>query len=111
METIQFGKTDEDNVLPDLVELQTKSFHDFLQADIPFSERSESGLEAIIREIYQALDLPDIEPAMEAIRGHIEAQDSYQKNIHELPDGIREKINQRWAFAFEQWGYEVESDT
>ena len=52
METLKFGKTDEDNVLPDLVELQTKSFHDFLQADIPFSERSESGLEAIIREIY-----------------------------------------------------------
>ena len=52
METLKFGKTEEDNVLPDLVELQTKSFHDFLQADIPFSERSQMGLEAIIGEIF-----------------------------------------------------------
>ncbi|MHC4669295.1 MAG: DNA-directed RNA polymerase subunit beta, partial [Planctomycetota bacterium] len=51
METLQFGRTDE-HVLPDLVELQTKSYKDFLQADVPFSERRHQGLEAIIREVF-----------------------------------------------------------
>ena len=35
-----------------MVELQTKSYRDFLQADVPPSERRNQGLEAIIREIF-----------------------------------------------------------
>ena len=53
METLKFGDRDqEEYVLPDLIDLQTRSYSDFLQADIPFSEREEKGLEAIIKEIY-----------------------------------------------------------
>ncbi|MHC4492248.1 MAG: DNA-directed RNA polymerase subunit beta, partial [Planctomycetota bacterium] len=51
METLQFGRADA-YALPDLVELQTKSYEDFLQGDVPFSEREHQGLEAIIREVF-----------------------------------------------------------
>jgi len=51
METLQFGRANE-FALPDLVELQTRSYEEFLQADVPFSEREDKGLEAIIREVY-----------------------------------------------------------
>jgi len=51
METLHFGRKDE-FVLPDLVELQTRSYEEYLQAEVPFSEREDKGLEAIIREVF-----------------------------------------------------------
>ncbi len=51
MEIIKFGATDTID-LPDLVELQTRSYEEFLQSDMPFSERLHHGLEAIISEIF-----------------------------------------------------------
>jgi DNA-directed RNA polymerase subunit beta len=51
METLQFGRKDE-FALPDLVELQTRSYEVFLQADLPFSEREDKGLDGIIREVF-----------------------------------------------------------
>jgi len=51
MEILHFGRKDE-FVLPDLVELQTRSYEEFLQAETPFSEREDKGLEAIIREVF-----------------------------------------------------------
>ena len=50
METLKFGRTEGLFALPNLVELQTDSYEQFLQADIPFSEREAKGLEAIISE-------------------------------------------------------------
>jgi DNA-directed RNA polymerase subunit beta len=52
METLKFGRTVEELALPDLVELQTRSYAEFLQADVPYSERADRGLEAIIREVF-----------------------------------------------------------
>jgi DNA-directed RNA polymerase subunit beta len=47
-----YGRGEEILAIPDLTELQIKSYADFLQADAPPSERGEAGLEAIIREIF-----------------------------------------------------------
>ncbi|MHC4339120.1 MAG: DNA-directed RNA polymerase subunit beta, partial [Planctomycetota bacterium] len=52
METLKFGRTHEEIDLPNLVDLQTRSYSEYLQADVPFSERADQGLEAIIREIF-----------------------------------------------------------
>ncbi|HKB14894.1 MAG TPA: DNA-directed RNA polymerase subunit beta, partial [Planctomycetota bacterium] len=38
--------------LPDLAELQTKSYEDFLQRDIPRTKRRPAGLEALLREVF-----------------------------------------------------------
>ena len=51
MEVLKFGRSNE-FPLPNLVDLQTKSYEDWLQSDIPFSEREEMGLQAIIAEIF-----------------------------------------------------------
>ena len=40
------------HVVPNLVELQTKSYSDFLQKDVPADKRENIGLEAILREIF-----------------------------------------------------------
>ena len=37
---------------PDLIEIQTKSFNDFLQADVPPAKRKNQGLQAIFNEIF-----------------------------------------------------------
>src|SRR5690242_18459172 len=38
--------------VPDLTEIQTRSYERFLQADIPAEERIDSGLEGVFREIF-----------------------------------------------------------
>jgi len=37
---------------PDLIEIQTKSYEDFLQADVPPQKRADQGLQAIFKEIF-----------------------------------------------------------
>jgi len=51
-----FGKVPDICPIPNLVELQTKSYADFLQGNVPPSERKNQGLEAIIREIFPIWD-------------------------------------------------------
>jgi DNA-directed RNA polymerase subunit beta len=38
--------------VPDLTEIQTRSYERFLQADIPAEDRADSGLEGVFREIF-----------------------------------------------------------
>jgi DNA-directed RNA polymerase subunit beta len=52
IEQRRYGRGEEVLGIPDLTELQIKSYEDFLQADLPGSERADSGLESIIREIF-----------------------------------------------------------
>ena len=47
-----FGKLQNTYDPPDLIEIQTKSYHDFLQEDVPPAKREEKGLQAIFHEIF-----------------------------------------------------------
>jgi len=47
-----FGKLQNTYDPPDLIEIQTKSYNDFLQADVPPAKREDKGLQAIFREIF-----------------------------------------------------------
>src|SRR5262245_55317506 len=49
---MKFGKVEEILEVPNLVELQTRSYADFLQADVAYGERKNVGLEAILREVF-----------------------------------------------------------
>ncbi len=49
---MKFGKVEEILEVPNLVELQTRSYADFLQGDIAYGERKNLGLEAILREVF-----------------------------------------------------------
>ncbi len=52
MQTRTYGRSREVMEIPDLMELQTRSYLEFLQADAPYSERKNTGLEAILREVF-----------------------------------------------------------
>ncbi len=47
-----FGRIYDVFPVPDLTEIQTRSYERFLQADIPAEQRIESGLEGVFREIF-----------------------------------------------------------
>ena len=47
-----FGKIYDVHPVPDLTEIQTRSYERFLQADLPAEERDDAGLEGVFREIF-----------------------------------------------------------
>src|SRR3972149_4707919 len=51
-ETRQLGDYREPYPIPDLTQLQTKSYADFLQHEVPWQKRKDQGLEGVLREIF-----------------------------------------------------------
>src|SRR5258708_1117314 len=51
-ERIKFGKIKEIIAPPNLIELQTNSYREFLQAEIPNSKRKNLGLQAVFTEVF-----------------------------------------------------------
>jgi DNA-directed RNA polymerase subunit beta len=51
-ERINFGKIREIIAPPNLIELQTNSYHEFLQAEVPPSKRKNLGLQAVFTEVF-----------------------------------------------------------
>jgi DNA-directed RNA polymerase subunit beta len=47
-----FGKIYDVHPVPDLTEIQTRSYERFLQADMPAEDRQDAGLEGVFREIF-----------------------------------------------------------
>ena len=52
METVVYGRFRSVAQIPDLVEMQTKSYDFFLQPEVHPNRRKEDGLEALLREIF-----------------------------------------------------------
>ncbi|MBP5389149.1 MAG: DNA-directed RNA polymerase subunit beta [Bacteroidales bacterium] len=52
VERKNFGKLKEVGELPDLIEIQTKSYKDFLQMDVPAAKRRDIGLQAVFKEVF-----------------------------------------------------------
>jgi DNA-directed RNA polymerase subunit beta len=52
VERKEFGKLTAVSQPPDLIEIQTKSYADFLQLDVPPGRRENKGLQAIFREVF-----------------------------------------------------------
>lgn len=47
-----FGRTQLDFEVPNLTEIQTRSYEEFLQPDVPPQHRKNQGLEALLREVF-----------------------------------------------------------
>ncbi|HWE40421.1 MAG TPA: DNA-directed RNA polymerase subunit beta [Isosphaeraceae bacterium] len=47
-----FGRIHDEHPVPDLTEIQTRSYERFLQADLPAEKREDFGLEGVFREIF-----------------------------------------------------------
>lgn len=52
MNVRNYGKVEDAVEVPNLVQIQTASYADFLQADVPASKRKNQGVEAVLREIF-----------------------------------------------------------
>ncbi|MCV6599680.1 MAG: DNA-directed RNA polymerase subunit beta [Alphaproteobacteria bacterium] len=51
-----FGKIEEIASMPNLIEVQKKSFADFLQADVPSNKRENTGLQEVFKSIFPISD-------------------------------------------------------
>src|SRR5438477_9982017 len=51
-ERIHFGSIKEGIEPPNLIEVQLNSYVDFLQKDVPFNKRKNSGLQAVFKEVF-----------------------------------------------------------
>ncbi len=58
-----------------------------------------------IGSIYESLQLPDREASIERVRKYCAKAKTYRKNRHEANTELRQQLAERWAFAFEEWGY------
>ncbi len=47
-----FGRISDEFPVPDLTQIQTRSYERFLQADLPTDQRADSGLQGVFREIF-----------------------------------------------------------
>jgi len=52
MEVRRYGSSSEDATIPDLIEIQTRSYREFLQDDVAPEKRKDMGLEGLLREIF-----------------------------------------------------------
>jgi hypothetical protein len=61
-----------------------------------------------VRNIYQALDLPDFAVVEPALRQYVAGLAGYQKNVFgDLPGDLRQRIAEQWRRCFEEWNYPV----
>ncbi len=51
-EVRRFGSGRDQHITPDLTEIQTESYHDFLQNEVPPPNRKDQGIESVLREIF-----------------------------------------------------------
>ncbi|MBP5157058.1 MAG: hypothetical protein ILP18_04205, partial [Treponema sp.] len=63
---INFGRLKDVLPIPDLIEIQTKSFKDFLQDDVPPEKRECKGFQEVFKEIFSP-DWNDNSPSLEFI--------------------------------------------
>lgn len=62
--------------------------------------------------IYEALHLPGYTEAEPLFRSYLTSITGYKKNKYQLTADVIDLVNQHWAFAFEEWGYQrCESST
>lgn len=61
---------------------------------------------AVIEHIYRSLDLADFDRARPEMRAYLDEQSQYRTNTHFLSEAERIALRERWAFAYDAWGYD-----
>ena len=76
--------------------------------EIRFEDLEKRPLEEI-KKIYEQLNVPGYNDAKLAFQAYIDAHKSYQKNQLQLSPEAQRKVEQRWRFAFSEFGYALDS--
>ena len=61
---------------------------------------------AVMRQIYEALDLPDIEHAVPAMQAYVDSRKGYTPNTYKEDPEIVRMINDNWGIYFDAYGYD-----
>ncbi|MBQ6433778.1 MAG: sulfotransferase [Bacteroidaceae bacterium] len=69
-------------------------------------EDFERDAYAVTKDIYARLQLPGWEESEPAIRAYIESKRGYKKNRYDYKPRTIQLVNQHWAQAIDDWGYE-----
>ena len=73
--------------------------------EISFNELSVNPLSTLER-IYLELNIDGFENTKPKFESYIQDQKNYRKNkFIELPDALKNKLKNRWGFAFKAWNY------
>jgi omega-hydroxy-beta-dihydromenaquinone-9 sulfotransferase len=80
---------------------------------IPKGRYCEVGYEALeadpvgrVRDIYDALGLPDFKVVEETLRRYVATLSGYKKNTFaQMPAELRSRLGHEWRRCFEEWGY------
>ena len=107
------------NGLEDRTIQQYKEVYDVFFAErelIPKGRLYDIGYEALeqdplgqVKNIYEALDLPNFEHVAPALQQYVQSLSGYKKNtFQQLPADLRSRIAQSWRRCFDEWEYEIE---
>lgn len=58
-----------------------------------------------LEHIYRQLGLPGWDDARAAMAAYLEGRQGYQKNVYSEDPSVAERVDRRWGFAVEAWGY------
>ena len=65
-----------------------------------------------MQKIYGTLQLPGLDEAMPHFEAYMESVADYKKNVFKpLPEATMLRIEKEWGFTFEEWGYELRTQT
>lgn len=67
-----------------------------------------AGPIAVIRDLYERLDLGDFAPAEPGVRAYLERARGHRRNRFTLSDEERRSVEQHWAPYFKRFGYRME---
>tara|TARA_Y100001978_G_scaffold103185_1_gene92322 strand:- start:1410 stop:2513 length:1104 start_codon:yes stop_codon:yes gene_type:complete len=75
--------------------------------EISYNELSEQPMNCI-ENIYRTLKIGDFTEVKTNFQKYLDNQKNYKKNtFNPVPSELKNQINNRWAFAFEAWDYEM----
>lgn len=74
-------------------------------AEVRFEDLERQPLEELER-LYAELGLPGWAEAEPAIRSYLGTLTAYRKNTHRYEPSILARVEEKWRFALDDWGYE-----
>jgi hypothetical protein len=72
--------------------------------ELRFEDLEKSPRDCLAR-LYQDLGLPSFEGFWDRASVYLESIAGYKKNAYTLTEEVRAKVNRRWGFFFERYGY------
>ena len=114
MPHLQLQTIEQEQLNEDIFEIYKMLMKDYLKqrslipkgqlVEVSFDQLEKDPM-GVTREIYNTLDLEGYEKAESYFQQYVDRMKTYQKNRHEVPSELEERIQTEWDFAFAEWGY------